>query len=70
VNSFPIWAGWPGQNSSKKLKPPRLILRRQNCIQYSVPETIGSKASTFLTNATSQESRRDPNGLTLEPRRI
>ena len=36
-------------------------MQRPKCVQHSVLQAIGSKASTLLTNATSQESRRDPN---------
>jgi hypothetical protein len=64
MTNFPIWAGWMGQNSSvpvRTFKPLRLIVQLwPKRVQLSLPMAIGLKASTLLTNATSQESKRDP----------
>jgi hypothetical protein len=62
MNSFPIWARSLGQNPVRKLEPPTSYLAATEMRPaFRAREAIASKASTPLTNTTSQESRRDPN---------
>jgi hypothetical protein len=62
MNSFLIWSRSLGQNPVRKLEAPTTHLAATEMRPaFRAREAIASKASTPLTNTTTQESRLDPN---------